>query len=203
MAIASGRSLQLPVRESSTSLRLGSRPVPTMRRKIRQVYAHSVSDFSQADSRLRLQFPLRQTDPYDLSAVVQSVSTGNVVRGVLALSCGGRQRWLFIRPKTRALNVRACRPRPSSQVKPGAKLMKFRPLHDRVVVRRLKERTRRRAASLFRHVKGKAAGGGGHRRWPGARDESGKWPLSNSKRATGCCLASGPVPRSRSTARNF
>jgi Chaperonin 10 Kd subunit len=27
--------------------------------------------------------------------------------------------------------------RPASQVKPGAKLMKFRPLHDRIVIRRV------------------------------------------------------------------
>jgi chaperonin GroES len=52
--------------------------------------------------------------------------------------------------------------------------MKFRPLHDRVVVRRVESDRRPPAASSSPTPPGKADGGRGHRRGPGARDEAGK-----------------------------
>ena len=52
--------------------------------------------------------------------------------------------------------------------------MKFRPLHDRVVIRRLEGEEKRKAALLFPTVKEKPQEGEVIASRPGARDKSGK-----------------------------
>ena len=81
--------------------------------------------------------------------------------------------------------------------------MKFRPLHDRVVVRRVEEDTKTAGGIIIpdtakeKPMQGEIVAVG-----PGARDESrqGRRP-STSRPATACCSASGAAPKSRSTAR--
>ena len=80
--------------------------------------------------------------------------------------------------------------------------MKFRPLHDRVVIRRIEGEDKTKGGIIIPDtVKEKPQEGEVVAVGPGARDESGKLSRSNSKRATGCCSANGPARRSRSTAR--
>ena len=82
--------------------------------------------------------------------------------------------------------------------------MKFRPLHDRVVVRRVDSETKTAGGIIIpdtaaeKPQQGEIIAVG-----PGARDESGKIvPLDLKPKATRCCSASGRAPRSRSTARS-
>jgi co-chaperonin GroES (HSP10) len=83
--------------------------------------------------------------------------------------------------------------------------MKFRPLHDRIVVRRIEGEDKTKGGIIIPDtVKEKPQEGEVIAVGPSARDESGKLvSRSNSKRATGYCSANGPAPRSRSTARTF
>ena len=79
--------------------------------------------------------------------------------------------------------------------------MKFRPLHDRVVVRRIEGEEKTKGGIIIPDtVKEKPQEGEVIAVGPGARDESGKLvPTPNSKRGTGCYLENGRAPRSRST----
>ena len=80
--------------------------------------------------------------------------------------------------------------------------MKFRPLHDRVVVKRLEEELKTKGGIIIpdtaaeKPQTGQVVAAG-----PGARGEDGKLQPMGVK-ATGCCSANGRAPRSRSTARN-
>src|SRR5580692_4625896 len=65
--------------------------------------------------------------------------------------------------------------RPASQVKPGAKLMKFRPLHDRIVIRRIEGEDKTKGGIIIPDTaKEKPQEGEVIAVGPGARDESGK-----------------------------
>jgi hypothetical protein len=85
----------------------------------------------------------------------------------------------------------------------GAFRMKFRPLHDRVVVKRVEEDTKTKGGIIIpdtaqeKPMQGKIIAVG-----PGGRDESGKLIPSTSRRATLSSSASGPAPKSRSTAKS-
>ena len=80
--------------------------------------------------------------------------------------------------------------------------MAFRPLHDRVVVKRLEGEEKSKGGIIIpdsakeKPQEGKIVAVG-----PGARDEAGKLVRSTSRPATACCLANGRAPRSRSTAK--
>ena len=81
--------------------------------------------------------------------------------------------------------------------------MKFRPLHDRVVVKRLEEEAKTAGGIIIpdtakeKPMRGEVIAVG-----PGARDESGKINAAGRQgRRHACCSASGRAPRSRSTAR--
>jgi len=81
--------------------------------------------------------------------------------------------------------------------------MKFRPLHDRVVIRRAEGELKSKGGIIIPDIakekpqEGEVAAVG-----PGSRDESGKLvPPSTSRPATSSFSASGPGPRSRSTAK--
>jgi chaperonin GroES len=64
---------------------------------------------------------------------------------------------------------------PASQVKPGAKPMKFRPLHDRIVIRRIEGEDKTKGGIIIPDtVKEKPQEGEVIAVGPGARDESGK-----------------------------
>jgi chaperonin GroES len=81
---------------------------------------------------------------------------------------------MYVRHETESI-ARASRPRPTSQVKPGAKLMKFRPLHDRVVVRRIEGEEKTIGGIIIPETaKEKPQEGEVIAAGPGARDESGK-----------------------------
>ena len=81
--------------------------------------------------------------------------------------------------------------------------MKFRPLHDRVVVKRVESETKTAGGIIIPDTaKEKPQEGEVVAVGPGARDESGKLRRrSTSRPATASCSASGRAPRSRSTAR--
>ena len=82
--------------------------------------------------------------------------------------------------------------------------MKFRPLHDRVVVRRLDCEEKTKGGIIIPDTaKEKPQEGEVVAMGPGGRDETGKLVPSTSKRATGSYSASGRVPRLRSTASNI
>ena len=82
--------------------------------------------------------------------------------------------------------------------------MKFRPLHDRVVIRRIEGEEKTKGGIIIPDtVKEKPQEGEVIAVGPGARDESGKLVPLELKVATGCCSANGPAPRSRSTGRTF
>ena len=82
--------------------------------------------------------------------------------------------------------------------------MKFRPLHDRVVIRRIEGEEKTKGGIIIPDtVKEKPQEGEVIAVGPGARTRAASWFHSTSKRATGCCLENGPAPRSRSTARTF
>ena len=93
-------------------------------------------------------------------------------------------------------------PRPASQVKLGAKSMNSVHCMTASSYAALKERRRRKAASLFRTRPGKnrrKARSSRSDRGPATRAAS--WSHSNSTRATGVLFGNGPAPRSRSTGR--
>jgi chaperonin GroES len=75
--------------------------------------------------------------------------------------------------------------------------MKFRPLHDRVVVRRIDAEAKSAGGIIIPDTaKEKPSQGEVIAVGPGGRDEAGKLiPIA-------CCSANGRAPRSRSTARN-
>ena len=76
--------------------------------------------------------------------------------------------------------------------------MKFRPLHDRVVIRRLEGEEKTKGGIIIPDtVKEKPQEGEVIAVGPGARDESGKLVPLDVKRATRCCSESGREPRSR------
>jgi chaperonin GroES len=78
------------------------------------------------------------------------------------------------RPKTRA-ECQGVSLRSALQVKPGAKPMKFRPLHDRVVIRRIEGEDKTKGGIIIPDtVKEKPQEGEVIAAGPGARDESGK-----------------------------
>ena len=79
--------------------------------------------------------------------------------------------------------------------------MKFRPLHDRVVIKRIEAERRRVAASSFRILQRKNLRKG--RSLPSAPAvamRAASSSLSTSRSATECCSASGRGPKSSSTA---
>ena len=81
--------------------------------------------------------------------------------------------------------------------------MKFRPLHDRVALRRVDSETKTSGGIIIpdtaaeKPQQGEVIAVG-----PGARGEDGKIVPMELKKGTRCCSASGPAPRSRSTARS-
>ena len=80
--------------------------------------------------------------------------------------------------------------------------MKFRPLHDRVVIRRFEGEGKTKGGIInSRHRQGEAARGRGHRcrAWEPAT-KAASW-FRSTRRATGSYLVNGPAPRSRSTAK--
>jgi chaperonin GroES len=82
--------------------------------------------------------------------------------------------------------------------------MKFRPLHDRVVIRRIEGEEKTKGGIIIPDtVKEKPQEGEVIAAGPGARDESGKLVPLDLKGGTGCCSANGRAPRSRSMARTF
>ena len=80
--------------------------------------------------------------------------------------------------------------------------MRFRPLHDRVVVKRIEEEQKSKGGIIIpdtakeKPMQGEVLAVG-----PGARNDGRRarrrW---TSRPATACCSASGPAPRSSSTA---
>ncbi len=80
--------------------------------------------------------------------------------------------------------------------------MTFRPLHDRVVVKRLEGEEKTKGGIIIPDsAKEKPQEGEIVAVGPGARDETGKLVPSMSKPVTASCSANGPAPKSRSTAR--
>ena len=80
---------------------------------------------------------------------------------------------------------------------------KFRPLHDRVVVRRIDAEEKTKGGIIIPDTaKEKPQEGEVIAVGPGGRDESGKLIPIDVKPATACCSASGRAPRSSSMARN-
>ena len=81
--------------------------------------------------------------------------------------------------------------------------MKFRPLHDRVVVKRVEEEEKTKGGIIIpdtakeKPMEGEVIAVG-----PGARDENGTLVAPRSRPATASCSANGPAQRSRSTARS-
>ena len=81
--------------------------------------------------------------------------------------------------------------------------MKFRPLHDRVVVRRIEAEEKSAGGIIIPDTaKEKASQGEVIAVGPGGRDEPASSFLSMSKKAIACCSANGRAPRSRLTAKN-
>ena len=78
--------------------------------------------------------------------------------------------------------------------------MKFRPLHDRVVVKRIEADDKTAGGIIIpdtaqeKPQQGEVIAVG-----PGGRDEAASSSRSTSRPATPCCSASGRAPRSRST----
>jgi chaperonin GroES len=78
---------------------------------------------------------------------------------------------------------------------------KFRPLHDRVVVKRIDAEEKSKGGIIIPDTaKEKPSQGQVVAVGPGGRDESGK-VITPDVPATRFCSASGPAPRSCSTAR--
>ena len=80
--------------------------------------------------------------------------------------------------------------------------MKFRPLHDRVVVRRIDPEERTAGGIIIpdtareKPQQGEVVAVG-----PGGRNDAGKLVPLDDSRETGSCSASGRAQRSRSTAK--
>ena len=82
--------------------------------------------------------------------------------------------------------------------------MKFRPLHDRIVIRRIEGEDKTKGGIIIPDtVKEKPQEGEVIAVGLALGTRAASWSHSNSKRATGCCSANGPAPRSRLTARTF
>ena len=80
--------------------------------------------------------------------------------------------------------------------------MKFRPLHDRVVVKRIDAEEKTAGGIIIPDAaKEKPSQGEVIAVGPGGRDESGKLIPIDVKVGDVCCSGSGRAPRSRSTAR--
>jgi chaperonin GroES len=80
--------------------------------------------------------------------------------------------------------------------------MRFRPLHDRVVVKRIDAEDKTAGGIIIPDTaKEKPSQGEITAVGPGGRDESGKL-IPISRLATACCSANGPAPRSSSMVRN-
>ena len=74
--------------------------------------------------------------------------------------------------------------------------MKFRPLHDRVVVKRLDAEEKSAGGIIIPDtVKEKPSQGEIVAVGPGGRDEAGKLSRWTSRPATRCCSASGRAPK--------
>ena len=74
--------------------------------------------------------------------------------------------------------------------------MKFRPLHDRVVVKRIDAEEKSAGGIIIPDsAKEKPSQGEITAVGPGGRDEAGKLSRSTSRSATACCSASGQAPR--------
>ena len=75
-------------------------------------------------------------------------------------------------------------------------MAQFRPLHDRVVVRRIDAEEKTLGGIIIpdtakeKPMEGEVVAAG-----PGARNEQGALTPLGSRPATGCCSASGPAPR--------
>ena len=81
----------------------------------------------------------------------------------------------YLLPAETRTDCQGIGPRPASQVKPGAQLMKFRPLHDRVVIRRIEGEEKTKGGIIIPDTaKEKPQEGEVIAAGPGARDESGK-----------------------------
>ena len=79
--------------------------------------------------------------------------------------------------------------------------MKFRPLHDRVVVTRIDAEEKTTGGIIIPDTaKEKPQEGRVVAIGPGGRDETGKPLPLTSRSVTGCCSANGRAPRSRSMA---
>jgi chaperonin GroES len=78
--------------------------------------------------------------------------------------------------------------------------MKFRPLHDRVVVKRLEEHKTKGGILIPDTAAEKPQTGKVIAAGPGARGEDGKLQPMGVKAGDEVCSANGPAPRSRSTA---
>ena len=79
--------------------------------------------------------------------------------------------------------------------------LKFRPLHDRVVVKRIEAEEKTKGGIIIPDTaKEKPQEGEIVAVGPGGRDENGK--LITMGAASASCSANGPAPRSRSTATN-
>ncbi len=80
---------------------------------------------------------------------------------------------------------------------------KFRPLHDRVVVKRIDAEEKTKGGIIIPDsAKEKPSEGEVVAVGPGGRDEAGKLIPIDIKTGDRCCSASGPAPRSSSTARS-
>ena len=81
--------------------------------------------------------------------------------------------------------------------------MKFRPLHDRVVIKRIEAEEKTSGGIIIPDTaKEKPQEGEVIAVGPGGRDESGKLVPIDVKSVTGCYSASGRGPKSSSTASN-
>jgi chaperonin GroES len=81
--------------------------------------------------------------------------------------------------------------------------MKFRPLHDRVVVKRIDAEEKTAGGIIIPDTaKEKPSQGEITAVGPGGRDEAGKLIPIDLRLATACCSASGPAPRSSSMVKS-
>ena len=79
--------------------------------------------------------------------------------------------------------------------------MKFRPLHDRVVIKRIEAEEKTTGGIIIPDTaKEKPQQGEVIAVGPGGRDEAGKLIPSTSRWATGCSSENGQGPKSNSTA---
>jgi co-chaperonin GroES (HSP10) len=82
--------------------------------------------------------------------------------------------------------------------------MKFRPLHDRVVVKRIEAEEKTAEGIIIPDTaKEKPQQGEVVAVGPGGRDEAASSFRSTFRSAIACCSANGRAPRSRSTAPNI